>query len=591
MRLHFPALALLASLSLLPPAMAATTTSPPADRTIQGADFTRLSQRFLDAFWQQNSDWAIQLGYYRYATRLAAPDAAERDARLRFAEQWLARFAQVDTQRLDASQRTDLALIRNQLESQRWYLSEFREWAWNPSLYNVAEPFSLLLNTDYAPLAQRLRTISERLRQVPAYYAAARASLETPTLEHTRLAIEQSAGVLNVLGEELDQAVARAKLSANERQQLKLRAQAARAAVQAYADWLRAKEPALAAGEARSFRIGKAAYEAKFQHDIQADLSAEQLYQRAVSEKASLHCRMAALADQLWPKYLPDQVAPAEPLEKIRLLIDALSVHHAKPDALLPEIRRQLPRLSQWVSDHDLLTLDPSRPLEVRETPVYMRGVAGASISAPGPYNPKARTYYNVTPLDGYSPAEAESYLREYNDWVLQILNIHEAIPGHYVQLLHSNKSASAIKSVFGNGAMVEGWAVYSERMMMESGYGGGTPEMWLMYSKWNLRSVCNTVLDYGVHVLGWNEQQVRDLLRQEAFQSEAEAAGKWRRVTLTSVQLTSYFAGYAEIYDFRERRKAAEGERFELKRFHDRFLSYGSAPVGMIKTLMQAQP
>jgi uncharacterized protein (DUF885 family) len=225
----------------------------------------------------------------------------------------------------------------------------------------------------------------------------------------------------------------------------------------------------------------------------------------------------------------------------------------------------------------------------VRETPEYKRGIAGASIDAPGPYDPSAPTYYNVTPLDDLTPERAESFLREYNRWMLPVLNIHEAVPGHYVQLIYANKSPSLIKNIFGNGAMVEGWAVYAERMMLESGFGENRAENWLIYSKWNLRSVCNVVLDYGVHVLDWSEQDVKNLLTREAFQTEQEAADKWRRVQLTSVQLTSYYSGYSAIYALRERLKRAQPDRFDLKGFHAQFLSYGNAPVKLIAELMEA--
>src|SRR5690606_22564995 len=205
----------------------------------------------------------------------------------------------------------------------------------------------------------------------------------------------------------------------------------------------------------------------------------------------------------------------------------------------------------------------------------------GASVSAPGPFNPGADTYYNVTLLDRFTDEQAESYLREYNHWILQILNIHEGIPGHYTQLVHANKSPSIVKAMFGNGAMIEGWAVYSERMMLENGYAADEqPEMWLMYGKWNLRVVCNTILDYAVHVLGMTEDEAMDLLMKEAFQERTEATEKWKRVRQSQVQLTSYFAGYAEIYDFREERKAELGDDFDLKAFHNEFLSYGRAPV-----------
>ena len=213
-----------------------------------------------------------------------------------------------------------------------------------------------------------------------------------------------------------------------------------------------------------------------------------------------------------------------------------------------------------------------------------MAGVAGASISAPGPYDKNANTYYNVGSLSGWDKARSESYLREYNDYILQILNIHEAIPGHYTQLVYSNQSPSIIKSIFGNGAMIEGWAVYSEKMMLESGY-NSTDEMMIMYYKWNLRSTCNTILDISVHTKDMTKEQALNLLINEAFQQQAEADGKWKRVSLTQVQLCSYFAGYTEIYEFRESLKK-EDKDFDLKKFHEKFLSYGSAPVKYIKEL-----
>jgi uncharacterized protein (DUF885 family) len=226
----------------------------------------------------------------------------------------------------------------------------------------------------------------------------------------------------------------------------------------------------------------------------------------------------------------------------------------------------------------------------VRETPVYQRGFAGAGVDAPGPYDPTANTYYNVSPLDGYSAADAESYLREYNDWMLQLLNIHEAVPGHYLQLVHANKSKSLVKSLFGNGAMVEGWAVFSERVMLEAGYGGNTPEIWLIWMKWNLRAVCNTIIDYEIQTGDLGKEQMVKFLTREAFQSEKEATNKWRRATLSQVQLTSYYDGYAEIMALRDEHKARLGKDFTVKGFNDRFLSFGNAPVKLIRELMQGE-
>ncbi len=560
--------------------------TPPPDRN---AEFAEYSIDLIDRFLDRNPEWSIYAGRYDNASLLTVPDEARRAEDLAWTEGELAALEAFDPSTLDAGNRTDYALIRNRLEASRWYQTDFRAGEWNPAQYNVAGPIGLILNTDFAPEDERLAIVSARLERVPAYYTAAKANITVPTLEHTRLAIQQGRGTHSVMGERLLERVAASGLSDADKATFGERVDAARAAVDDWLEFLQAKEAELvASGDARPFRIGEALYEPKFNYDIQSGYTARELYERALAEKERLHTEMDAITVELWPKYFPETAIPDDRLERIGALIDHLSDNHIAPEEYFPEIKRQIPLLEAFVRENALLEQDPEKPLTVRETPLYMRGSgAGASISAPGPFNPGAETYYNVTPLDEYTPEQAESYLREYNHWVLQILNIHEAVPGHYTQLVHANKSKSLVKSLFFNGAMVEGWAVYSERMMLEEGWGNDEPEMWLMYGKWNLRVVCNAILDYRIHVLGAGEDEILDLLKREAFQEDTEATNKWRRATLSQVQLTSYFAGYAEIYDFRERRKHELGNAFDLKAFHDEFLSYGNAPVRVIAELM----
>lgn len=547
--------------------------------------------QFLNALWRLSPESAIAAGKYDSAAILSIPDQASREQQQSFLDEWQGRFAKIDTRQLSPRQRSDLALLTNKLNSDRWYLNTFREYEWNPALYNIASPIDFVLHTEYAAQPQRLRTLLKRIAGVPAYYAAARASLLSPTREHTQLALQQAPGVLAVLSE-LDRTAQASILSPVEKQLYSQRIGAARKAVEGYQAWLGELDKTLAQTGGRSFRIGKELYEQKFIYDIQAGGSAEQLYQKALLAREQLLANMEKLADELWGKVMGGAAMPAERQQKIAMVIDKLSASHVARADFLPAIRRQIPELQEWVISHKLLGpglgLDPARTLVVRETPAYQRGAAGAAIEAPGPYRPLDRTYYNVTPPDGVSDEQADSTLREYNQWMLPLLNIHETVPGHYTQRAYANKSPSIIKSVFGNGAMMEGWAVYSERMMLESGYGGDAPEMWLMYSKWNLRSVTNTILDYSVHVLGMTREQALDLLVRQAFQSPREAEEKWRRVQLTSVQLAAYFSGYSDIMELREQRKQALGARFVLKDFHEQLLSYGSAPVRMIRELMQ---
>lgn len=570
------------------PSSQASPETPAAD--VSTTEFAQYSEALMLRMLERNPEWSIFAGRYDDAHLVTVPDAARRADDLAFVETGLARLAETDPESLPPSQRIDHNLLTNRLESMRWYLTEFRDWQWNPSTYNMAGPIGLLLNTPYAPEAERLRAVMARLEQVPAYYQAARANISNPTVQHTELAMTQSRGTLNLFGQSLQDRVEASSLEDAEKTRFDQARQNAVLTVEGFIAELQGILTAFEGDETpRDFRIGAELYEPKFRYDIQSGFSARELYERAVAEKNRLHNDMDAIALELWGKYFPDQAMPQDRLERIGRLIDHLSNQHVAREDFITEIGRQIPLLAAFVDEHDLLDQDPTRPLVVRETPEYMRGSgAGASISAPGPFNPTADTYYNVTPLDDYTDEQAASYLREYNHWVLQILNIHEAIPGHYTQLVHGNKSDGLIKSLLRNGAMIEGWAVYSERMMLEEGWGDQEPEMWLMYGKWNLRVVTNALMDYAVHVLGMTQDEAMDMMLREAFQEQTEAENKWRRITLSQVQLTSYFTGYAEIYDFRERLKAQQGDAFDLKSFHNEFLSFGNAPVPAIIDLMQ---
>jgi uncharacterized protein (DUF885 family) len=571
------------------PATAKTDTdaAPPATPQPQSstadANFETFKQTFVEAMFQQAPDWGLEVGQYGGAAQLAIPDPSSDRA---FAQKWLDQLARHPQAKLSPANVIDRALIENFLRRTIWEAETFRRFEWDASIWNVGEGISLLLTRNYAPLDARLMAVSARLAKVPEYYAVARRSLRRPTLEHTQLAIRQSQGVLDLLGPSIDEALAASTLPEARQAELRERATRARQAVTDWVAYLDSRIPQLKR-DGRSFRIGPALYAKKFAFEIQTDMTPVQLYREAQTEKERLTTRMDELTTELWPKYFPDTKPPAARAERIGKLIDKLSENHVAAADFVPEVKREIPLLEQWVRDHDLVTLDPDKPLQVRETPIYKRGVAGASIDAPGPFDPAATTWYNVDPLDGKSPEEQESTLREYNHWMLQILNIHEAVPGHYVQLIYANKSPSLIKSLLTNGAMIEGWAVYSERMMLESGWGNNEPEMWLIYSKWALRVVCNTILDYSVHNLGMTEQQAMKLLREDAFQQEAEAREKWHRVQVSQVQLTSYYSGFAAIRALREEVKKREGSAFELKRFNEHFLSYGNAPVKYIRSAM----
>ncbi|KAA5532708.1 DUF885 domain-containing protein [Taibaiella lutea] len=545
--------------------------------------FDDYSNKFLTELWKQEPEMATQQGYHLNDSVLKIPNDAYWNEGLAFVNSNLETLKAFDTSMLTPSHLTDMKMIQNYLESKQWGIQTLKQFEWDPSAYNITGLIAFMVASNDQPADIRLENVYKRMQQVPAYYEAAKANLKNPVDELKSLGIAQNEGGLSVIESDFVDSVKASNFSEEKKYKMLLAAKNAAHAIKGYVAYLKSMK----GYTPRSFRLGKDLYAKKFELDIQSNLTAEETYKAALERKDFLHGEMAKISKQLWPKYFGSKTMPSDNLQLIAAMIDTLSMVHVKPEDFQSAIEKEIPTLVQFIKTKNLLYIDSTKPLVIRKEPAYMAGVAGASISAPGPYDKEGKTYYNVGSLEGWPADKAESYLREYNQYILQILCIHEAIPGHYTQLVYANRSPSLIKAIFGNGAMVEGWAVYTEQMMLENGFGDNAPEMWLMWYKWHLRTVCNTILDYSVHAGDMSKEQAMNLLTQEAFQQQAEAEGKWKRVSVTSVQLTSYFAGYKAIYDLREKIKAKEGKRFDLRVFHEKFLSYGSAPVKYISALM----
>src|SRR5699024_4730568 len=302
----------------------------------------------IEEMLERSPEWAIYQGRYEHAGEVSIPDAERRRGELAFIASALERLQRFDRDALPVDRRTDYDLLRDRLESSRFYIQTLKPWEWQPPNYNVAGPLSILLNSEFAPLPERLTLIRTRLEAVPAYYQAARASLGTPTLEHTELAIGQNRGALSVLADIRRQAAAGEhddELSASLTDAL----DTAEAAINDWVSWLEDRLEALrASGKARSFRLGETLYEQKFAHDIQADFTAAQLYRRAQEEKRRLLTEMDGYTRELWPKYFADEAMPEGRLERIGQMIDRLSDEHVAAGDFVDHIRRQMPRLAEF---------------------------------------------------------------------------------------------------------------------------------------------------------------------------------------------------------------------------------------------------
>ena len=550
--------------------------------------FDLATATFFNEFWELYPMYALHAGNHRYDNRLTVPSQAIDNRRMKFIRIHIGKLSAISDDTLNMNQRMDKKLLINALNEMKWTMEVLKPHQWDPSRYNIGNSIGMVMQGKLKTTEQKLVDIEKQLILAPSYYQAAAKRLVQPTKEHTQHAIKQNKGTLTYLSSLKKKHLEKSKLSNRKKSSFRKTLEKAQEAIDDYVTFLEeVKNNPAKVGGFRSFRIGSELYKTKYAFETDATFTADGIYQMALKERAKTHEQMIPLAEKLWDKYLKGKEKPADKIAMVGMVIKEISKSHVKPKEFITAIRKQLPELTAFVKEKDLLYLDPSKPLEVRETPLYMRGFAGASIDAPGPFEKERQTFYNVTPLVNMSTKQKESYLREYNDYTLQILNIHEAIPGHYAQLVYSNQSPSMVKTIFGSGAMVEGWAVYSERMMLEEGYGNNSPELWLMYHKWYLRVVTNTIIDYEIH----NKQLSRkDALKQmmvDAFQEKEEAEKKWNRATLSQVQLTYYFTGFYEIYSLRQKVNTQLKDNFKLRAFHEKFLSFGRSPVKEISKVM----
>jgi uncharacterized protein (DUF885 family) len=571
-------------------AMGVFACNPPQKSEGNAADktFAKFEDTFLDAYWQHYPAASIYNGYGKYYDSLIVPNAAAFANDIAFSKQWLDALNQLPINQLSDNNKISYNVIKNQLESDSWYVSTFKPQEWNPSMYNVAGECDYLINQPYAPLNERLKTLSNHLQNTDAYYKAAISNLNKPTKEHLELAIIQNQGGLSVFGTALMDSIKVSNLSAAEKSILEQNIAKTRQAINTYISDLKT----IASNkktEYRSWRIGKELFTQKFKYDIAADLTPEQVYEKALEDKKMLHKKMFDVASSAWAKYFKTQPKPKDSLQVIAMILEQIQLQHAKPEEFFNSLTNQVHELKKFIIEKDLFDFDTANPpIKVRLMPEYARGVSTASADFIPPYQKQGTTYYNIDDLTKYPPEKAEKALRADNTFGSQMLSIHEAVPGHCLQGIYNNKkSPDVLRSVFQNGAMIEGWAVYTEGMMVENGWGNHAPEIELELYKWNLRELANTLLDYDNHCLNAPKEAIVNLLVKECFQNSAQVEEKYHRATVSQVQLCSYFTGATAIKSLREEYKKKMGDKYTLKDFHEKFLSFGSSPVKYIRERM----
>jgi uncharacterized protein (DUF885 family) len=550
--------------------------------------FSKFEDTFLDAYWSQYPSGSIFAGYGKYYDKLVIPDSASFASNIAFSKQWLDSLNSLNFNALDNNNKISFNIIKNQLESDIWYTLVFKPQEWNATSYNIAGDCDYIINQPYAPLEERLKILSKHIEHADEYYKTALTTLTNPTKEHLELSIKQNQGGLSLFGTSLTDSINASHLSDGEKETLQ---QSISKTTKAINDFVAALKVIDSDKKRvfRDFRIGKEFFTEKFKYDLATDFTPEQVYEKAKADKQMYHQKMIGVANSLWTKYYSAQAKPKDSLQVVQMVLDKIQLQHAAPKDFFDSLTNQVYNLKKFVVEKKLFDFDTaSPPIKVRLMPEYERGFSVASAEFTPPYQKSGTTYYNIDDLTLYPPEKAEGVLKEYNNYSSQLLSIHEAVPGHCVQGIYNNKkSPDVVRSVFQNGAMVEGWAVYTESMMIENGWGNNSPEMELVHDKLKLRELANVIIDYELQCLNKPKEDLVHLMVNECFQTSAQAEEKYHRATVSQVQLCSYYSGSTAILSLREDYKKKMGDKYSLKDFHEKFLSYGSSPVKYIREQM----
>ncbi len=556
-------------------------------RQSEDEKFSKLVDKFMDEYFKFNPVAATWVGYHKYDNLLDDLSEKAIKEKLEWLKNYKEKFSKFDLKKLSKDNSIDCRILLEEIDEMIFSLKELREYEWNPLIYNsvIGDGLMYLIVQDFAPAQERLKNAIERAKQIPRFVEQAKKNLKDAPQIHIETAIRQNKGNINILKNDLIKFSDTLNISDELKAEVKKVSEVAVKSLEDYGKWL---ENELKPKSKRDFRLGKELYYKKMRYYLKSSFTPDEILALAESEKNRTHDEMYKIALPLYKYYYGREAKNMDKLSVIKAVLDKIVLEHPRPNEIMDRIKSDLNYLTRFVKEKDLLTLDESKLLVVRETPEYQRGVSVASLEAPGPLEKNMKTFYNVSPIpEDWTPKQVESYLREYNYYSLLELSIHEAIPGHYVQLYYSNRCPSIVRSVFWSGPMVEGWAVYAERLLIENGLLNNDPKMKLIHLKWYIRVVINAILDHKIHAGNMTQEEALELMMREGFQEGAEAEGKWRRACLTSAQLSSYFTGFQEIMSLRGEYRKMKGEKFNIKEFNESLLSHGSPPVKYLREIL----
>ena len=563
---------------------------PAADPPANEADarLAKAFQRYLDEEFKRHPVFATQQGNHEYDDQMddLSPQAREKDTQL--LRNWIIDLLKVDPNALSRNGQIDLEIWKRSLAYAHWSILNDNRFEFDPRVYGeyISDSTFLLLTQSSLPRARNVENAAKRIRHIPKIVEAAKAGLKNPPKILTEIAIKRNLGAIAYYESDI-------YTIAGETPGAEPLATPCKEAVKALKDYQTWLEMELLPKSTGEWRLGKDRFYKKLELELDAGLSADEVLTIAEAEADRVEREMYYFAKQLWSKVFPGKAVPPDDAAgrraTIRAVIDALGKDHGKPETIVADARKTVEKIKAFIREKKILTLPDPDTCKVIEMPEFQRGFSAAYLNPAPPLDPKADSIYAVAPPPkDWTPERTETFLREYNSAMLQILTIHEAYPGHYVQLAYSNRCPSLVRKVLWSGTFAEGWAVYTEQMMLDQGYGDGDLSLRLHQLKFYQRAVINAILDHKMHCTAMTDEEAKAMLIDRGFQTEAEAVGKIARAKQSSTQLSTYFVGRTAFYRLRQDVERKQGEKFDLGKFHEAVLSHGTLPVRYLPELVK---
>jgi uncharacterized protein (DUF885 family) len=516
------------------------------------------------------------------------------DKQTHFYEDFAARLHKLPVDRLTPEDRADLAILEDQCSLALLDLKEIHSALHNPTRYveTLGNGLFTPLVVEYAPKAARFQNIIARLQKVPLYLDQANSNLLSAPLIWTQVAMDENQGNIDLVDKTI-----RAEVPADMKDAYARASRPALDSMRKFQDYLK---NSLSARTGADWRLGQDHYTRKFRYALESGVEADTVLEMAERDLAKVRAHMCELAIPLHREMFPahkehaDLSGDAQQNQVIGEVLAKIAERHSTRDSYMDDARKDLDEARAFVQQKHLLTLPARSNLQVIPTPEFMRGIYAVGGFNPAPaLEPQLGAFYWVTPIPADWPAErVESKLREYNFYKLKLLTIHEAVPGHYVQAEIANDlqplPRRLLRSVYGNGPYVEGWAQYATQTMLDEGFLNHSPEMALTFAKEELRVIANAILDVRLQMLNMTDEEALDLMQKQTFQEREEAVAKLQRAKLSSAQLPTYFVGWRGWIRVRDEYQKAKGGAYNLAAFNDSALKEGAVPLPVLGRLLK---